>query len=359
MSRAVDAAALAAASIEQQERMVTAMGYELGTALRWKTNRMLDAALDRPRPVDQKNQSVSIPSHFEHHVHQSAADNVNLRLWNRHKIVYDIDADLWEALADNAPDDLVPTWLFSHLPHPDPFLAFPKPFILPLRDNSGQYQQVDGVFICGLQEDAHGRFMVSTMHAQSTGLTLLYVGRVYEANGTRHYVEPGHHDSIMTRITMEPRDGATLAELTATILDRFQPEPTDPAMGGPYEEDVPKLAAATVAAIMYVCAKNAELFPLPAPPVRAKGGARPKTRVKVIQVGARLGAQLRAYARSQARHEGTSGSGRTVRPHIRRGHFHTYRVGPGRQEMELKYLTPFPVNFKGDADEPTVVAVGD
>ena len=351
----------AAKSLLAQEEMFK-RDRDVLTAYRWMRDNFIDQALERVRtPPPGGNQHVAVPAKFEYHLRQAAADAMGVYLWNRHKIVYDIDPDLWDALAQNAPDDVVPTWLFSHLPHPDPFIAFPRAFKLPLKNGSGQYQVVEGVFVAGAATDSvdgteTGRYQVTTMSAKCNGLLLLFAGHVFEADGTPHWVVPGHQDLIATRITMTPRDGGTLSELVETVLDRFQPEPTDPTMGGRYEEDVPKLAAATVAAVMYVCAKNAELFPLPAPPPRAKGGARPKSRVKVIQVGPRLGAQLRAYARSQARgSEGTTG--RSVRPHIRRGHFHTYRVGPGRQEMELKYLTPFPVNFKGDAPEATVVSI--
>lgn len=39
-----------------------------------------------------------------------------------------------------------------------------------------------------------------------------------------------------------------------------------------------------------------------------------------------------------------TGRGRTVSPHFRRGHIHTYRVGPGRTHVELKFVNPIIVN---------------
>jgi hypothetical protein len=47
-----------------------------------------------------------------------------------------------------------------------------------------------------------------------------------------------------------------------------------------------------------------------------------------------------------------------VAPHVRRAHFHTYRVGPGRAGSVVKWLPPIPINMDGPSVRPSVHRVG-
>jgi|GEM_PF-7130497 len=67
----------------------------------------------------------------------------------------------------------------------------------------------------------------------------------------------------------------------------------------------------------------------------------------VWQVGLKIGAHIR-----QQRAEAQGG---TVRPHVRRGHFHTYLHGQGRQERVVKWTAPTFV--LGGPDRPTIRSV--
>lgn len=120
-----------------------------------------------------------------------------------------------------------------------------------------------------------------------------------------------------------------------------------------------------VSLILYLCADDAEI---------GDGSTRPanpeprRTRrhgwrlfaaegPRVWDVGVRIGAALRrAYQAEQTRQE-SAPTGRTVRPHIRRAHWHTFLAGPrtGERERRIRWLPPIPVNL-GDVDElPAVI----
>jgi hypothetical protein len=63
------------------------------------------------------------------------------------------------------------------------------------------------------------------------------------------------------------------------------------------------------------------------------------------RVGAAIEDTTRRLVQEEADHAAT---GRKMTPHIRSAHLHLYRVGPGRQEIEMKWLDPIPVNAGAD-----------
>lgn len=71
------------------------------------------------------------------------------------------------------------------------------------------------------------------------------------------------------------------------------------------------------------------------------------------EVGVRIGSAIRNY-RLEENHTSSSKTGKTVRPHIRAAHWHTYRIGKGKSDSYVKWL--FPINVKVDENElPTVI----
>lgn len=74
-----------------------------------------------------------------------------------------------------------------------------------------------------------------------------------------------------------------------------------------------------------------------------------QTPTEVWEVGYRIAREIRAARET----EHGQGGGGLKRPHLRRAHWHTYRVGKGRQETELKFLLPIIVG--GSTDSAPVV----
>lgn len=294
----------------------------------------------------------------------TAQEAAQRRLWQQHRIVYDIDPDLWAELGDTETDTVIPLDLFTRLPHPDPFIAFPEPLVLPIDEDTRQV--IHGFFVRGnadLPGSPGARIQTSTHHPAATNLGATFGGLIETTDGQPVFVPglPGLplRDAVWTRVTLDPRVGAhTVAEMIDATIQRF----TGYKQAGDWAEDVPRMIRRAVSLLVYLCATNADLTPLPRQTAarsskKSKDARKPKPS-QVIGVGYRVGAALAAY-RKQERDEVAAAvhTGRKVAPHIRRAHFHTYRVGAGRRETEVKWLAPIPINVHGEAEQSTVIPV--
>lgn len=310
---------------------------------------------------------------FLRETHYVVQDEVVRRLWARHRIVYDFDADLWAALGDTDPDTVIPGGLLSRLPHPDPFVRLPEPLLLPVDER--HRMRVEGFFVVGRvpqtvpgiagQQAAQVILQGSTHDPDAAGdLGLLIGGDVETYEGRPQMAWPGVQDMVWSRVTLDVAGhDVRVGDLIDSIASRFDTADYTsigaPQAGG-FDNTVAPVIGRAVSALVYLCATNAELRPLPARTAarqaRRAGASKPP---KVVQVGHLTGAALRAWRRSAPADDTTPGTGRrSMRPHVRRAHFHTFRVGPGRTESVVKWLAPIPINATGtDAERPTVVSI--
>jgi len=113
--------------------------------------------------------------------------------------------------------------------------------------------------------------------------------------------------------------------------------------------------------VLYLCSEAADLGgerPQRPKPVRTKRGWKmfPPDAPRVWTVGERIGSALRsAHLAEQTGQRETTPDGRqSPRPHVRRAHWHTYRVGPGRSDAIIKWLPPIPINIAGGDIIPTI-----
>lgn len=119
--------------------------------------------------------------------------------------------------------------------------------------------------------------------------------------------------------------------------------------------------------VLYLCADDPDIVGRagrpgnPTPVKTRRHGMRifPVSELRTWDVGLRLGAALR---RAQPKDQETNRSEtqNTVtrarpRGHIRRAHWHTYRVGKGRQDVRLKWLPPIPVNITFGEELPATI----
>jgi len=103
--------------------------------------------------------------------------------------------------------------------------------------------------------------------------------------------------------------------------------------------------------VAYLCCKNAEIRTVYKPP---KEPGRRRSAATWHQVGYRIGAELRAYERAAS--ERRPHQGGTVRPHMRRAHWHHFWTGPrgGERKLVLKWVPPTMVALKnGEIDGAT------
>lgn len=125
-----------------------------------------------------------------------------------------------------------------------------------------------------------------------------------------------------------------------------------------------EILAPLISLILYLCADEAEIGggARPANPVpkrTRRHGWRlfPADGLTTWDVGVRLGAALRRADEQEQTHTEDSATGRRVRGHIRRAHWHTFLTGPrdALQERRVKWLPPIAVNVDDVDALPTTV----
>ena len=292
-----------------------------------------------------------------------AQDAGQRRLWGQHRIVYDMDPDLWAELGDVEDTQVIPFGVMRALPHPDPFVALPDRPILPVDDQF--VMRVEGFFVTGRANspDGDGYTQVSTHAPSANGnLGLLFGATVLHRDTSEPFRArlPGAShvsDTVWSRVTLDVGYGdSTVGELITAIGPRFRLARNS----GAYEDTVPVMIRKAIGALVYVCATNAQLGPVrnvkAERVARSLPGGSPKAKpVRGVEVGFHVGAALRAHrAREEAQgaaERAAGGAGRTVRPHIRRAHFHTFRHGPGKSLAKVKWLPPIPINADVATDD--------
>lgn len=107
--------------------------------------------------------------------------------------------------------------------------------------------------------------------------------------------------------------------------------------------------------LLYLCSANREIegmmgqpFQPPAPRIQqTQHGLRahPADRIQTWQVAWRIGAALETAApQGQPTSPLGSPTGRTLKPHLRRAHWHLFWVGPQRSKPRIRWLPPIPIN---------------
>lgn len=180
------------------------------------------------------------------------------------------------------------------------------------------------------------------------------------------------------RLLLDGEDGTTplpvhlgswpLEEAVARAIDVSRVHAT--AMGvsihSGLRREIEQSAEPLVSLLLYLCADEAEIGtgdarPTNPAPKRTKQGWRlfQADQPAVWDVGVRLGAALRSARASHEESKERDARDRSAharpRPHIRRAHWHTFRVGEGRADRRLKWLPPIPVNLRDQDDLPSVV----
>jgi hypothetical protein len=196
---------------------------------------------------------------------------------------------------------------------------------------------------------------------------------------------PNCEDSVITpeqRLFFIPRSisfplisGASVEDSLAAKLDQWQQFAPDLLVDLPREKAIRENAEwikPIVNLLLYICAGADYAGPAPQKPQpkKTKRGPRlfPPNKPTVWDVGVRMGAALRAAYAAQSANDGGAGSGRQVRPHIRRAHWHGFRSGARltpeghpipteKRRFDLRWLPPIAVNIDdmGDDKLPSVI----
>ena len=321
---------------------------------------LTDGAVHRSTlPVPPDDQELRILTHMA--VRTCAAR----RLWLQHRIVYDIDPDLWAEMGTMGDAEVIPAGLMRALPHPDPFVVLPQRTLLPFPSDDRFMQRVDGLFVTGRTTVGGHDVCVSTHSPHANGNLMLLICRTLVPRDT--LVASRDPDVMMMEVSLPFGAGdTTVGGLLSDIKHEMQVDPSNlkAVTMTSDREGREQLLRAAIGALVYVCATNADLSPdrtiksdAVARRLTGGGGARKPKPVKAVEVGFHVGAALRAHrARLDAEdaERAAGGAVRTVRPHVRRAHFHTFRHGPGRSLAKVKWLPPIPINVDKPGDgKPT------
>ncbi|MBI5549318.1 MAG: hypothetical protein HY901_35990 [Deltaproteobacteria bacterium] len=249
---------------------------------------------------------------------------VALAAWRVTQGIWDYDPDLYRELWETPIEGRLPVDLLYRLPEWAPYIC--------LRDLCLGDQQLLGV-IPWLEWDANGgppelRLLLDVEGSTSLG----------QVPGLSLHLDADTVDECMQRMAdLAIRNAAPnfplqmLGALRATASSQTE------------------LVRHLLSLVLYLCSQEPDLTrrPPPAPSSYRKPVLRPPRQPTVWPVGLRIGAALRTAAQGEHSEPGDP-TGRAVRAHVRRAHWHCYWVGsraegrPG-ERLELRWVAPVAV----------------
>lgn len=303
----------------------------------------------------------------------SAQDVATRRIWQRSRVVYDIDQELWDELGAIDEDTVLPARVFAHLPHPDPFIAWPDGQLLPLAD--GTQMRGLGCFVTGKSASKYTThadlltgpnsmlgWSVSTHSPHATGdLVITIVSAVHDANGRLiRLASDNLTDCIVSRVSLEVGGvgDVRVGDLIDAIAARYSDSSDRMTVesGATFDNTVRPMLRRIISTLLYLCATNADLRPVSATTTRhaTRGAGAASKPPRVVVVGYAVGAGLRAWRRTQSLGAASGGMGRPMRPHIRRAHPHLFWTGEGRKIPRVRWLWPIRINADAGIKTTTV-----
>lgn len=236
-----------------------------------------------------------------------------VRLWAKHKLVYKIDADFFDELA-NSEDPQIPQGTFTFLPA--------KTLYIDLSDCKG-IEPMIGAFVYSLG-DQIAVFMVS-----EDSFFSFYSAFDYEKSNFAYYSRNDIPETKFMSVSLESDNNMKIQH---------------------YKKDVrPAVVAAIINVLLFLSCENTDIMENPVTKKTYRRSDFVKNKFSEIQmwdVGVRYGAAIRAYKGGSR--SASSVPHRSPRPHIRRAHWQRFRVGKGRKETRLRWLMPITVNGKGE-----------
>ncbi|MBF6065441.1 hypothetical protein IU500_34480 [Nocardia terpenica] len=262
----------------------------------------------------------------------------------QHRVVYRVHPELAESLADTEPGATIPCEVFCRLPHPDPFVVFPTP--LPAPHDTGSKPVLEppvymGMLVTGLTNQLE---LCSTADPRLHMLTVALISRVHFEGSEPHYPWYGIEIPCFSeRFTIEEMIRGVHRALKSS----------DPA-ADPNEIELNAYRLA-VSLLLYLCSDRRDISAPTEVTANRKKRHVPGAASTVIDVGFDIGPKL--FAARQAASAPSADSGKRVRPHIRRAHWHTYWTGPREQPTaDVRWLHPILVHPE-DRDPSRAVVI--
>lgn len=294
-----------------------------------------------------------------------AEDIVQVARWQRNRTIYMVHPATTAALLDTDWESaVIPGEILTRLPHPDVMVVLPEP--IRWRNSDGDWETYEMFGVFGVRPP---RRRSSSHHPDISHIVLHYFGRITDEDGVAvkspfpDLTSPGSVRNVTQvlgcRVVVDVQQDGTLREREEfATRDMFAGGPSSVTGFSNAEEAAEGMSLLTrtgLAILTYIASETLDIERHQ--PVRgkgrkgkARGGAGFPDGVDgedvLWRVGYRIGAALSQYGDTGSRKSGVS-TGRTVAPHMRRAHLHTFRRGPGRSERFVKWLPPIAVNRAG------------
>jgi len=263
-----------------------------------------------------------------------ASELATLAAWRVSQGVYRFDETLYDAILETPIEGEIPAEMLVRLPEWCVYIETPG-LDAPLL--GGGTTQIRGVFAwLDRVRDDLADVLTLAMDADGAGLAIGHVPLV------------GTLEEALARVEEDWQDA--LARGNATEWHAGYSEAARPLFGR------------ILSLLLYLCSERPDVaggWPPERPRAkRTKRGWRlfPADKPRTWEVGVRLGAALRRGHENASGEDACQGAQRRApRPHIRRAHWHTYRVGKCRSDRVLRWLPPIPVNVDDIDDLPATV----
>ncbi|MFJ4895928.1 hypothetical protein ACIP5U_38995 [Streptomyces sp. NPDC088788] len=273
--------------------------------------------------------------------------------WKKAKVVYDVEPTMMSTLAEMDTHDLLPGGILRQLPHPNPVFVFTEGH--PVMRADGMSALVRAMYVSGRRAD---QTMCDTSDREAAEYQLTFKCDLLDGSG-----QVIDMDSVRISVGVLDDSFTMRATIDAVLKDYvWEPLMSDTSSAADKRLHMEALAHFGIAHLLYVCSEKADMVrkPIGRKPVR-KGGRRPERPLQLRQVGWRIGPAIKATRDSIAtsREATGTGSGRTVAPHVRRAHLHTFRYGKERALSKVRWLPPTFVNAGGEqiSIDATIVPV--
>lgn len=316
-------------------------------------------------------EKLPLSSSDKHKVQVAASDLYPYSFWSKNRVAYDVHPQMTKSLVEMKSQTTIPGQTLRKLRHPNPLFVLPA--AVPVTHADSHPGRLIAFFVTGgisprypltaaaeaeLPKEGmptNGSLLTDTHDADANCLRVVAISEVHSLDGTEVI------DMDWTHLTVPIESDFTLDGLIERTLNDGFVWSTD--MQGEIKEDAHRtylmtLARTVVSHLLYATSRTSEIDKgvNDRPPVRGKGAAKAPKPAKMHPVGFRMGAAIAdSLRRAEERKASGVPTGRTLAPHIRSAHLHLYRVGPGRSEVELKWLDPVPVNV--DKDDGTTVTL--
>lgn len=255
--------------------------------------------------------------------------------WNYTRYIYEFDVDFYQELNKTVYSSKIPREILYKLPVYSIYIKVPE--------NNGAYCNIQGYWasIHPFYNDG------DQIHVDSQGNPSVILNIIVNLGDDLDLLEILLDDNQTTLLEALNKTVELKQESGATNL-------TEEVAAGYYY-----MASEAINAILYICSQDPDikepvwLGEKPGNPriekIKGKFRLFPPRRFKTWKVGNNVGKQIKEYHANY----NNIGSGKSVRPHIRRAHWHGYWTGPkkGARNFEIKWLSPMLVATTGDYEE--------